>query len=343
MTRPYDHETEVAGAGRATEWNRPPVDGSLALDWIEVPPRRAARFAGGASPAPTRLPRSEAPQGGARRLRLNEEEASDSVPRMAWPEAPGLAARAALRERERARVRRARRLAALTVVAAAALVLFLLTAFGTGGAQLVGAAGPAPAHRLLPSGPPRPQVVAMHDTLRIQLPVNQARVTAIGYHAAGETALALEPVGSQANAGAIGRIVQRLVGDDGSGLRYYLLEGGEGASTGGLDVGAPEGTDVYAPVDGTVIAVSDRIVDGRAYGKRIELQPAGNPGVVVSLTNLELDPALTVGDTVVAARTKVGHVIDLSDVERAGLARYTHDRGQHVHLEARAAASLASP
>jgi hypothetical protein len=183
----------------------------------------------------------------------------------------------------------------------------------------------------------------MHDTLRIQLPVNQGRVTAIGYHGAGETALELEPVGSQANAGAFGRIVQRLVGEDGSGLRFYLLEGGEGARTGGLDVGAPEGTDVYAPVDGTVIALSDRIVDGRAYGKRIELQPAGNPGVVVSLTNVELDPALTVGSTVVAARTKIGRVIDLSDVERAGLARYTHDRGQHVHIELRFAASLAAP
>jgi murein DD-endopeptidase MepM/ murein hydrolase activator NlpD len=262
---------------------------------------------------------------------------------MAWPEAPGLAARGALRERERARVRRARRLAALTVGAAVALVVLLLAGFGSNGDRLIGAAGPAPAHRLLPSGPPRPQVVAMHDTLRIQLPVNQARVTAIGYHGAGEAALPLEPVGSQANAGAFGRIVQRLAGEDGSGLRYYLLEGGAGARTGGLDVGAPEGTDVYAPVDGTVIAISDRIVNGRRYGRRIELQPAGNPGVVLSLTNLELDPALEVGSSVVAAGTKIGRVIDLSDVERAGLARYTQDRGQHVHLEVHLAASLTAP
>jgi murein DD-endopeptidase MepM/ murein hydrolase activator NlpD len=323
MTRPYDHEAEAAGPRRAApSWDWPPTDGALALEWEEVAPR--------ARPEP----------GGPR---LIEVGGSDSVPRMAWPEAPGLAARAALRERERARVRRARRLAALTVAAAVALVVLLLAAFGSGDAQLVGAAGPAPAHRLLPSGPPRPQVVAMHDTLRIQLPVNQARVTAIGYHGAGETALELEPVGSQTNAGAFGRIVQRLVGEDGSGLRFYLLEGGEGPRTGGLDVGAPEGTDVYAPVDGTVIAISDRIVDGRAYGKRIELQPAGNPGVVVSLTNVELDRALTVGSTVVAARTKIGRVIDLSDVERAGLARYTHDRGQHVHIELRFATSLAAP
>ena len=262
---------------------------------------------------------------------------------MAWPEAPGLAARAALREKQQARIRRARRFAALAVVTAVALVVLLVAAFGPGGGRVVGEAGPAPAQRLLPSGPPRPQVVAMRDTLRLQLPINQVRVTAIGYHATGATAVPLDPVGSQANAGVFGRLVQRLVGDDGSGIRYYLLEGGQGSQTGGLDVGAPVGTDVYAPVDGTVIAISDRVVDGRPYGKRIELQPAGNPGLVVTLTNVELDAALTVGSTVVAARTKVGRVIDLSAVERAALARYTQDRGHHAHIEVHAAATLATP
>ncbi|MDQ3866723.1 MAG: M23 family metallopeptidase [Actinomycetota bacterium] len=322
MHRPYDQQLDghSRARGLVDSWDAPSVDGSLALEWSE-PAGAAGRTA----------------------RRLNETRRSDSVPAMAWPEAPGLAARAALREKQEARARRARRAFALAVLAAVALVVLLLTAFGPGEREIVGAAGPAPAQRLLPSGPPRPQVVAMRETLRILLPINQARVTAIGYHASGPTTLPLEPVGSQANAGVFRRLIQRLVGDGGSGLRYYLLEGGSGPQTGGLDVGAPAGTDVYAPVDGTVIAISDRIVDGRPYGKRVELQPAGNPGVVVALTNIEIDPALTVGSTVVAARTKVGQVIDVSSVERAGLARYTQDRGQHVHLETHAAASLATP
>jgi murein DD-endopeptidase MepM/ murein hydrolase activator NlpD len=274
---------------------------------------------------------------------LKDHTTSDSVEPMAWPEAPGLAARAAMRERKQASARRARRIAALAVLATLALVVLLLSAFGMGDTPVVGTAGPAPAQRLLPSGPPQPQIIAMRDTLRIQLPVNQARVTSIGFHASGTAAVALEPVGSQANAGVFGRIVQRLVGDDGSGVRYYLLEGGLGPQTGGLDVGAPVDTDVYAPVDGTVIAISDRIVNGRPYGKRLDVQPSGNPGVVVSLLNLQVDPALTVGSSVVAARTKIGRVIDLSSVERAGLARYTHDDGQHIHLEVHPAASVASP
>jgi hypothetical protein len=323
-SRPYDYTSDApaarrpSGRDRVDRWDWPPTDGALALEWEEP-----------AQPPPV-------PAG----PRLIEDSTSGSVPRMAWPEAPGLAARSALRERERVQVRRARRLAALVILAGVALVVLLLTAFGSGGSATVGEAGPAPAHRLLPSGPPRPQVVAIHDTLRIQLPINQGRVTAIGYHASGTPALELEPVGSQANAGLFGRLVQRLVGDDGSGLRYYLLDGGVGARTGGLDVGAPVGTDVYAPADGTLIAISDRIVDGETHGKRIEIQPAGNPGVVVALTNLAIDPALNVGSTVVAARTKLGRIVDLSSVEHAGLARYTHDKGHHVHLEVHPAASV---
>jgi hypothetical protein len=327
MSGPYDYEAEVPAnpgvfALRAHDApTPPPVDGSLALDWIEPPPpprRRAGR-------------------------RLNGEGHSGTVPRMAWPEAPGLAARAALRERERTNARRARRAAALVVVGSVALVVLLLAAFGPGDARPVATTGPAPAQRLLPSGPPRPQVVAMHETLRIQLPIDQARVTAIGYHAAGPTALALEPVGSQVNAGIFGRLAQRVLGDDGSGLRYYLLDGGVGPRTGGLDVGAPVGTDVYAPVDGTVIAISDRVVNARSYGKQIQIQAAGNPGLVVGLTNIAADPALRVGSAVVAGKTKAGRLLDLSAVERAELARYTQDQGQHVHLEVHAATSVATP
>ena len=261
---------------------------------------------------------------------------------MAWSEAPGLAARAALRE-ERRRIRRARRVALLVGVVTVAAVTLLLTAFGTQGRELGGTIAPAPSQRLLPAGPPRPQIVAIHDTLRIQLPIAEGRVTAIGYHAAGTTTLALDPLGSQANAGLVGRFRDRLFGADDSGLRYYLLDGGVGAQTGGLDVGAPPDTDVYSPVDGTVIAISERIVNGKPYGVRMELQPSGNPSLVVSLSNVSPDPALTVGSSVTAGRTKVGRVIDLSRVEAAALARYTQDEGHHVHVEVRAAASLARP
>jgi murein DD-endopeptidase MepM/ murein hydrolase activator NlpD len=270
-------------------------------------------------------------------------ETSATVPRMARPEAQGLAYRAAAREETRAKVRRARRTTALLVAACVCLVVLLLTAFGTGGVASRAINGPASANRLLPAGPPRAQVIALQDTLRIQMPINQSRVTAIGYHASGTDVLALQPVGTQANAGVVKRLFHHLFGESGSGIRYYQVDGGVGPQTGGLDVGAPVGTDVYAPVDGSVMAISDMIVNGKAYGVRIDIQPSGSPGVVVTLENLRPDPALTVGSAVSAGRTKVGQVIDLSSVEQAALARYTQDKGQHVHIEVRPASGLAAP
>ena len=275
--------------------------------------------------------------------RLKEMDASASVPRMAQPQAPGLAYRAAERQAMRAKVRRARRTAALAVVACVCLVVLLLTAFGSGKPATATNTGPAPAGRLLPAGPPSAQIIALQDTLRIQMPVNQNRVTAIGYHASGSSALPLDPIGTEANAGLVQRLVHRFFGDSSSGIRYYQIEGGVGPETGGLDVGAPTGTDVYAPVDGSVMAVSDQIVNGKPYGVRIDIQPTGNPGVVVTLTNLRADPALTVGSTVSAGRTKVGRIVDMSSVEQAALARYTQDHGQHVHIEVHPAGSLSVP
>ena len=79
----------------------------------------------------------------------------------------------------------------LLLLAAVALISLLLTAFGSGnGAAPVRTTAPAPATRLLPSGPPQPQVVAMWESLRLELPIAQGRVTAIGYHASGDGALA---------------------------------------------------------------------------------------------------------------------------------------------------------
>jgi hypothetical protein len=185
-------------------------------------------------------------------------------------------------------------------------------------------------------------VIAVRGSLRIQMPVAQSRVTAIGYHASSTGALAVSPVGRQANAGLLARIARRLLGTGGSGLAYYLLGGSDGPATSVLNVGAPPGTDVYAPVDGTVVGITDYVISGRKRGARIDIQPSGAASIVVSLTHLRPDPALTVGSTVTAASSKIGTLLDLSDAERQALARYTNDAGNHVAVEVHPAATLSS-
>jgi hypothetical protein len=215
-----------------------------------------------------------------------------------------------------------------------------MTAFGQGATRQPSEALPGPSSRLLPVGPPTPLTVALHGGLRIQLPVSQSRVTAIGYHSSADGALPLTPLGHQGNEGVLSRLAHKIFGGGHGGFVYFQLNGGDTAV---LDVGAAPGTDVYAPVDGAIVGISDYILNGRAYGSRIDIEPSAAPSLVVSLTNLTPDPALTVGSTIAASSTKIGRIVDLSGVEKQALAKYTQDAGNHVSIELRPAATLALP
>jgi hypothetical protein len=234
------------------------------------------------------------------------------------------------------------RIVGVAIVSFALVVTLFLTAFGSSPTRNT-VASLAPAKRLLPAPPPRPQVIAVRGSLRLQLPVYQNRVTAIGYHAAAPGALALEPVGSQANQGLFRRVVRRLFGGGGGDVRYYELGGQGGPSTAVLNVGAPSGTDVYSPVDGTIVGLAPYVVSGKKRGARIEIRPTDSPSLVVGITHLRPDPALKVGSPVAAARSKIGTVIDFSKVEEQALARYTQDAGNHVAIDVQPAATLAIP
>jgi hypothetical protein len=221
------------------------------------------------------------------------------------------------------------------VLAAVALVTLLVTAFGSGRPHAQPPSAPAPANRLLPSGPPSPQVIALEGSLRIQLPIAQSRLTALGYHASGDSAVALQPLGTQANPGTITRLARRVFGGGHGRLRWYQLAGGEGPGTAVLDVGGAPGTDVYSPVDGTVIGLTPYIVNGTRFGSEIQIQPSGAPSRIVSITHVKPDPGLTVGSSVAAGTSKLGLILDFSHVEQQALARYTQDAGNHVEIEVR--------
>jgi len=219
--------------------------------------------------------------------------------------------------------------------------ILLLTAFG-GGSTRVDTAAPALATRLVPAGPPKPEVVSLYGGLRLQLPVAQSEVTAIGYSGGSAGSLELRPVGTQANQGILQRLAHKLFGGGSGDLRWYQLPGGQGAATSALDVGAAPGTDVYAPVDGTIVGLNDLILNGTSYGQRIEIQPTGAPSVVVVVSHVKADE-LAVGSAVVAGASKLGSVLDFSGVERQALARYTQDAGNHVLVEVHPAATLSVP
>jgi hypothetical protein len=271
---------------------------------------------------------------------LNRRSAFDTVPRMP-PQALG-SRRRPRRGRPPHKTVRFRRFAGVALLTAIGVLTLALTAFGPE-ERVAAVLAPAPADRLLPSGPPDPLIVAVQGSLRIQVPIEQNRVTAIGYHGGGDGALALEPLGRRGNQGLLHRIAERIFGAEDSSLVYYQLGGGAGPGSSALDVGATPGTDVYAPVDGTVVGITDYFINDRAHGVRIDVRPLSAPSVVVSVTRLKPDPVLTVGSSVAAGSTRLGTVLDLSSLERMALARYTQDAGNHVTLQVSPAAALSLP
>jgi hypothetical protein len=256
-----------------------------------------------------------------------------------------LASGRAVRPRRRQPVREARRrqFAVVTVIVIVAAAMLLVTAFGGTDHPATTLAAPASASRLLPAGPPVPEVISRIGPLHLQLPVNASRVTAIDYSGGSDGALALVPVGSQANEGLLKRLWHGLVGGGGGSPRWYQLPGGAGPATSSLDVGAPSGTDVYAPVEGTVVGIAKVTLNGQTHGERIDIQPSVAPSLVVSISQVAVDPSLVVGASVTASTSKLGRVLDFSKFERQALARHTNDSGNHVLVEVHAAATLQVP
>lgn len=237
---------------------------------------------------------------------------------------------ARLRARRRRAQLRARRIVVLSILGVLALVTLLLTAFGSGGSpRTVEPLDKEPVSSI-GSVRPRPLPIARVGNLLVRLPVPAASVTAIGYHGSDDGALSLNPVGRQANEGLLARLWRSIVGARRDGPRWYQLGGEPGTEV--LDVGAPAGTDVYSPVDGTVLAITDVVIDGRKMGARIDIRPTAAPSASVSLTHVRPDPALAVGTPVLGSTSKLGVVVDVASVERQALAAHAAEGGNNVAI-----------
>lgn len=245
---------------------------------------------------------------------------------------------ARLRADRRRRQARARRFAVVLAIGILAAVTLALTAFDGNGGSSRTIEGPAP----LPvtSAPPDPHVLATVGNLRINSPVAQGGVTTTGFHGSEAGALELRPVGPQANEGLLARLWRRITGTSRSGFRWYQLEGGPLRA---VDIGAVAGTDVYSPIDGTVVAIRDQIVSGQKVGSEIELRPTSAPSLVVQIQNVRRDPALTVGANVASGSSKLGTVTDISRWERQALAEYAPDGGNNVSIQVFPSATLGVP
>ncbi len=222
---------------------------------------------------------------------------------------------------------------AAAIVLAAVVVVVLHS--GSSARDTSGIASPH-SPQLAPNAPPSPpRTLATVSGLSLEVPVSAGRITAIVYHATGATnAIPLSPAGTQKNAGFLARLGNRLFGSSGGGgPSYYIDSSGDGADTGSVDVGAPAGTDVYSPVDGTVVSVQPYVLNGKARGSIVQIRPSDLAAVIVTVGNLDQHLAVDVGSPVHASQTLLGKIVDLSKLLHQTVANYTSDSGNHVSMQ----------
>jgi hypothetical protein len=179
---------------------------------------------------------------------------------------------------------------------------------------------------------PAPIVIAGAADIQLMLPIFEQEVTAIGYHpAAGDNLVSLNPNGHQLN-GSIITSLGQVAPADGPG--YYLMgEGGSlGSATASIDVGAPVGTVVFAPVNGTIAGIRSYNLNGVCPDTEIKIQPQNQSNLFVVVTHMGNVQA-TLGQPIRAGETRLGSVRQLDGCIEQQLGRYTYDYGNHVSMQ----------
>jgi hypothetical protein len=168
-------------------------------------------------------------------------------------------------------------------------------------------------------------VIARADAVELMLPITMERVTAFVFRAVDSPeARELSP---------------------NEQIDYHVadIEGASGPDKAGVDVGAPAGTPVYAPIDGTITSVSDYAVAGRIEGYELLIEPTRGASVSVRVSQLSPEDGITrptIGSRVSAGRDVIGRVHDLAEVAALPVGRFTADAGNSVHLEVVATGSI---
>lgn len=253
----------------------------------------------------------------------------------------------------RHRSRRSSRWPVYVVVAALFIVVILLAASIARRPQaLTPTTGSSSTASVIttPDVPPRDPTptFASYRSLMLRLPIDGNDVTAIAFHqASGEQAIHLAalvgnadmtlaaknkavPRSSLASASAEESSVIQTVWD-GKVLRLWRSNR-RGAPDTAIDVGADPGTDVFAPVTGTVVQVRSYNLYEKYPDYEIHIRPDGWAEVDVVLIHVD-DVSVKVGERVAGGVSRIACVREMSGKVVLQLGGYTKNGGDHVHVQ----------
>jgi hypothetical protein len=176
--------------------------------------------------------------------------------------------------------------------------------------------------------------LAQAGDLVLMLPIYQGEISAIGYHpTSGDNVISLDPMGVRIN----GSLFDRSLGSSTGSVNvpgYFIMDesGDYGSPTGAMDIGAPAGTMVYSPVDGTVAGIKSYNLRGQCPDTEILIQPQQQSNLLVVLTHIDY-PEASLGQPLKAGVTKMGAVRKMDGCYEQSLAGYTADDGNHLQIQ----------
>lgn len=202
-----------------------------------------------------------------------------------------------------------------------------------------------------PPVPPRDPnpVFASYRSLMLRLPVDPRDVTAVAFHqASGKEAIHMTSLAKDANMALAAKnkaVAASTLATAGSTVTTTALEtvwGGSvlrlwrsnrsGKPDTAADIGAEPGTDVYAPVTGTIVQVRAYKLYDKYDDYEIHIHPDGWPEVDVVLIHVD-DVRVAVGERVASGISRIACVRKMSDKINIQLGGYTQNGGDHVHMQ----------
>jgi biotin carboxyl carrier protein len=183
---------------------------------------------------------------------------------------------------------------------------------------------------------------ASYKSLQLRLPVPVDQLTEVGFHQAAynyalHMATPLPDADSQvvkASKTTSRTPDQRPTGVaavlGGKVLRLWRSRPGKPDSA--VDVGAPAGTSVFSPVNGTITKIKPYKLYGRLDDVELHIQPDGWSDIDLVMIHIT-DVSVAVGDKVKAGVTPVAKIRNLHKLVHHQLGDYTVGGGDHVHFQ----------
>jgi len=183
-------------------------------------------------------------------------------------------------------------------------------------------------------------VFAYAEGLILALPYPKSKATAIAYHqvyAPGSLRLVPAPQMTHVRMPNDGPISLEQARESRSVTRKLrqrrmFRSDRTGPADRAVDVGAKRNTLVRTPVSGRVLRVRPYMLYGRYGDVEVDILPDANPRVRIIIFHV-CRVAVRRGQRVVSGVTPVGRVRDLASCFEPQLAEFTHERGNHVHIQ----------